>query len=152
MQGLTGVLRIYVKHAAILLALGSVVQYGLAQTPGQAGAQDAPKRPRITGIAHVRLYASNLERSRAFYSGVLGLPASGGGCANVARACFRINATSQIELEAAPSPDPRNWVAEIAFATDDVAGMRRYLLAHGVAAGAISNDRGSSHFELRDPE
>jgi catechol 2,3-dioxygenase-like lactoylglutathione lyase family enzyme len=48
---------------------------------------------------------------------------------------------------------PQNWLAEIGFATDDVAGMRRYLVAHGVAAGAISSGGGGApHFELRDPE
>jgi catechol 2,3-dioxygenase-like lactoylglutathione lyase family enzyme len=44
-------------------------------------------------------------------------------------------------------------VAEIAYATDDVSQLRRYLLAHGVTAGAISASSGNpAHFELRDPE
>jgi catechol 2,3-dioxygenase-like lactoylglutathione lyase family enzyme len=119
-----------------------------------AGAHaDQPRRPKITGIAHVRLYTSSMDRSRAFYSNVLQLPASGSGCSGVTRVCFPINGYQQIELEAVPSPAPQNWVAEIAFATDDVAGMRRYLLAHGVAAAEISNDGGEpAHFALRDPE
>jgi catechol 2,3-dioxygenase-like lactoylglutathione lyase family enzyme len=119
-----------------------------------AGASpDQPVRPKITGIDHVRLYVSSVDKSRAFYSDVLGLPASGGGCAGVTHSCFPINWYQQVELEKAPAPAPQNWLAEIAFATDDVTGMRRYLLAHGIAAGAISKDGGAPpHFELRDPQ
>jgi len=114
---------------------------------------DQPARPKITGIDHVRLYVSNVDKSRAFYSDVLGLPASGGGCAGVTRPCFPVNRYQQVELEKAPTPAPQNWLAEIAFATDDVPTMRRYLQAHGVAAGAIAKDGGRRpYFEMRDPE
>jgi catechol 2,3-dioxygenase-like lactoylglutathione lyase family enzyme len=113
---------------------------------------DQPARPKITGIDHVRLYVTSIDKSGAFYANVLRLPTSGGGC-SVTRACFPINWYQQVQLEPVPSPAPQNWLAEIAFATDDVASMRRYLLAHGVAAGAISRDGGGPpHFELRDPE
>jgi catechol 2,3-dioxygenase-like lactoylglutathione lyase family enzyme len=90
-----------------------------------------------------------------FYTKIVGLPLGGGGCAGVSRPCFPVNVTpvQQIELEPAPSPAPGNWLAEVAFATDNVAQMRRYLLAHGVKIGAISKDsNGAQHFELRDPE
>ena len=119
-----------------------------------AGASaDQPARPKITGIDHVRLYVSNVDKSRAFYGDVLGLPVSGGGCSGVTRPCFPVNWYQQVELEKVPTPTPQNWLAEIAFATNDVAGMRRYLLAHGVAAGTISRDiQGRPHFELRDPQ
>src|SRR5882762_5632777 len=76
MQGHIGVTRIYWKHAAILLATGLLFQVAALQS----GAQDKPKRPRITGIAAVRLYASNLGKSVDFYTQTLGLPASGGNC------------------------------------------------------------------------
>ena len=36
-------------------------------------AQDQPSRPKITGIAHVRLYAADLTAAREFYMRVLGL-------------------------------------------------------------------------------
>jgi catechol 2,3-dioxygenase-like lactoylglutathione lyase family enzyme len=114
---------------------------------------DQPARPKITGIDHVRLCVSSVDKSRAFYGDVLGLPTSGGGCSGVTRPCFPINWYQQVELETVPTPAPQNWLAEIAFATNDVTAMRRYLLAHGVAAGAISRDGGGPpHFELRDPE
>lgn len=114
---------------------------------------DQPARPKITGIDHVRIYATSVDKSRSFYAHVLGLPASGGGCSGATRPCFPINWYQQIELEPVPASAPQNWLAEIAFATDDVARMHRYLRAHGLAAGTISKDGGGPpHFELRDPE
>src|SRR6266851_10531822 len=59
MQGLIGVTRIYWKHAAILLATGFLFQLAALHS----GAQDKPKRPRITGIDHVRLYVTDIDKS-----------------------------------------------------------------------------------------
>jgi len=146
MQGLIGVTRIYWKHAAILLATGLVFQVAALHS----GAQDKPKRPRITGIDHVRVYVSNVDKSRAFYSKTLGLPSC-----NVAGTCFRVgwHQSQELGLEQTPSDAPKNWLAEVGFATDDVTRMLQYFVAHGIPTGAISEDRyGTRHFELRDPE
>jgi len=120
-----------------------------------AASSDTPKRPRITGIDHVIFYSTNLDGTSAFYTKFLGLPSTGGGCAGVPRRCFPVNVTpvQQVELEQSLSTAPKNWLAEMAFATSDVAQMRRYLTAKGIAAGKISKDtNGAQHFELRDPE
>jgi catechol 2,3-dioxygenase-like lactoylglutathione lyase family enzyme len=148
MQGLIGVTRTYRKHAAILLASGLLFQLAACHS----GAKDQPKRPRITGIHHIRVYATKIDKSCLFYAQVLGLT-SRDDCADATRPHFEINWGQQIELEGAPSSLPRNLLAEIAFATDDVPRMRRYLLTHGVAAGAISDDPVEPpHFQVRDPE
>jgi len=119
-------------------------------------AQSKPVRPPITGIHHVRIYVSDMQKSRAFYSDILGLPPVGYRCAGTSYSCFSISwgpRQQHIELEQGPSPAPKDWLAEIAFQTDSVSQMRGLLLAHGVAAGPISKDAyGMQHFELRDPE
>ena len=46
---------------------------------------DHPVRPKITGIDHVRIYATNVDKSSAFYTTALGLPSSGGNCARVSK-------------------------------------------------------------------
>src|SRR5208283_1930811 len=119
-------------------------------------AQDKTPRPRITGIQHVRFYVSDMEKSREFYSGILGLPPVGYRCAGTSYSCFSISwgpHQQHIELEQAPSPAPSDWLAEIAFQTDSVSQMRGFLLAHGVTVSTISKDAyGMQHFELRDPE
>jgi catechol 2,3-dioxygenase-like lactoylglutathione lyase family enzyme len=115
-------------------------------------AQEKPARPRITGIAHVRIYVSDVGNSWQFYASVLYFPTRGGGC-TVVRPCLPVNGHQQIEFARTPKVLPDNWLAEVAFATDDVAQMHRYLLANGIALGTISKEpNGSQHFELADPE
>jgi catechol 2,3-dioxygenase-like lactoylglutathione lyase family enzyme len=133
-----------VKHAALLLA--AVFLFQLA-------AQEKPRRPRITGIDHVRLYISTADKAREFYTKFLDLPSRGGGCRGLSHPCYPVNSLQQIETQLVPSPAPQNWLAEVAFRTDDIVQMRRYLLAHSVGATPISKDaNGVRHFELRDPE
>jgi catechol 2,3-dioxygenase-like lactoylglutathione lyase family enzyme len=117
-------------------------------------AQEKPSRPRITGIDHVRVYVSNLDKSREFYSNILGLLSADYRCSGPSRSCFAVRwaPKQHVELEQAPSSAPKNWLAEVAFTTENVPQMRRYLLAHGIKVGAISKGADyTEHFELRDP-
>jgi catechol 2,3-dioxygenase-like lactoylglutathione lyase family enzyme len=150
MQGLIRVLRTHSKHAAILLAAGLAFQLA----PLHSGAQNKPKRPRITGIDHVRLYVTDMDGSQAFYRNYVGLgTTAAGACRTNAYPCLPVNRQQQIELQVASSLGPKNWVAEIGYATDDIEQMRRYLLAHGVEATPVTNEpNGARHFELLDPE
>lgn len=149
MQSFIGIARICLKHAAILFAAGLIVQLAAFHSV----AQDKPKRPRITGIDHVRLYATDVDKSREFYKSIMGLP-EGGGCVGRSAACFTIlgGRRQAIELEATHSSEVKNWVAEIAFATDDATQMRRYLASRGVKCGSIEQKYGSAHFRVADPE
>jgi catechol 2,3-dioxygenase-like lactoylglutathione lyase family enzyme len=116
-------------------------------------AADQPARPKILGIAHVRMYSTNLSDSTNFYGKIMGFGAEKVGCAGFPSACFNVNGEQRIEVVGAASPPAPNFVAEVAFATDDLAQMRKYLLAHEVAAGAISKGAdGTQHFEFVDPE
>ena len=116
-------------------------------------ANDQPVRPKITGIAHVRLYSTNLDQSRQFYGKILGLAAAKAGCPGLAQSCFVINDHQQIEITPASTPPNSNFLAEVAFRTDDIGAMRRYLIAHGITVGAIAETtEGTQHFELLDPE
>ena len=110
-------------------------------------------RPKITGVAHVRVYARNVEETAKFYTAFLGLRSRAKNCGGKAELCFAVNDQQEIQIVPAGDPPENTFLAEVAFATDDLAGMRRYLLAHDVAAGAIAkNEDGSQYFALRDPE
>ena len=116
------------------------------------GGENSPGPPKIKGIDHVRLYVSDVARSRAFYSGALGLPMSGGNCADDTRPCFAVNAEQFVDLETAPSPAPQSWLAEVAFATDDAENLRRYLAERSVNVSQVDTDsHGSSEFDMLDP-
>ena len=132
------------KHAVMMLALG----VGLRPAT-------AAERPHITGIDHVTVYVSNVNRSRHFYSDVLGLRI---GCPQYSGAdpCFLVPPSNQrvlLKPTQAQTKNRRNWVAEIAFATDSVPEMRRYLQAHGFSPGEMRRDSdGAQYFPVRDPE
>jgi catechol 2,3-dioxygenase-like lactoylglutathione lyase family enzyme len=116
-------------------------------------AEDQPVRPPITGIAHVRVYSTDLYKSRDFYTRILGLASGTAGCTGIAHPCYTVNDHQQIELVQVTSAAPANLLAEVAFATPDIQQMRRYLLAHHIAAGDIKKGaNGVQHFELLDPE
>src|SRR6516162_7722963 len=116
-------------------------------------AQEQPTRPPITGIAHVRIYSTDLRKSTDFYSRMLGLPARSGGCTGMTRPCFILNDHQQILVSEAPAARPLNLLFEIAFATPDLGRMRTYLLAHKVAVGPPGRDINSvAYFSPRDPK
>jgi catechol 2,3-dioxygenase-like lactoylglutathione lyase family enzyme len=139
---------------------GSLVGVGLvllalsAWLPSHAtGGDKALARPKIVGIDHVKLYVSDVAKSQAFYSGALGLTNPSWNCACNAPQRFMVNAFQYVELEAVPSPAPSNWVAEIGFATDDAAGLAKYLSARGVAVKEFDKENAMpERFQVRDPE
>jgi len=124
-------------------------------------AQDKPERPKITGIDHVRIYVTDIDKSSAFYSKLISVRPNGGMCFYTPLPCFTVGwmQSQTILLEKVPAPDAKNWLAEISFATNDVERMRNYLVAHGVTASEISKGPNpqskrpyDAHFEVRDPE
>jgi catechol 2,3-dioxygenase-like lactoylglutathione lyase family enzyme len=141
------------KYSLILLALCFGVEISLLAARPQA----QPQRPRISGIDHVTVYASDINKSRRFYSDVFGLTA---GCPQYegSEPCFLVGPANQrLLLQQAPIETKKstlkNWLAEVAFATDNLTEMRRYLLIHNVSAGiAQKNSAGVEYFRVRDPE
>jgi catechol 2,3-dioxygenase-like lactoylglutathione lyase family enzyme len=113
---------------------------------------DCQTRPKITGIARVSVYSTNFESSKKFYGHILGLPSTTASCAG-SQLCFSVNGEQRIELVPVRTPGKSNFLAEVAFATDNVEQMHCYLDAHKIQTGAISTESdGSKHFELLDPE
>lgn len=114
-------------------------------------------RPRITGIDHVTIYVSDVEKSRRFYSDVLGLTE---GCPQYSGpdSCLRVRASGQqVRLKLVPTTVKmdahKSWLAEIAFATDGISDLRQYLLTHGFHPGPIQTEPGGAQFlRMRDPE
>jgi catechol 2,3-dioxygenase-like lactoylglutathione lyase family enzyme len=116
-------------------------------------AKDQPFRPHITGIAYVRLLATDAERSRTFYSTVLGIGPGLKRCSKSERPCFSLGQVQQIELQQATAQAEPNLLLELAFETANALELRRYLLANGTEATELSQSPdGSQYFEVRDPE
>jgi catechol 2,3-dioxygenase-like lactoylglutathione lyase family enzyme len=110
-----------------------------------ASAVQSQQRPRITGIAQVRLYTATPEPSNDFYGRTLGLERTTMGAASV----YTVNSLQSIEVEPLPSPEPRSRLAAVVLRTSNAAAMEHYLRAH-----AVTIDQPLSHgtFGVHDPE
>jgi len=115
-----------------------------------------PERPRITGLAHVALYVSDVEKARWFYKEFLGfgepflLNNSNG---SLSLTFIKINDRQYIELFPGAKPD-EDRLHHISIEVDNAEAMRAYLGARGILVpekvpkGRIRN----SNFNVKDPD
>src|SRR3974377_211565 len=93
----------------------------------------APRRPRITGVAHIGLRTDNLDAARKFYVQQLGyaeafqLDRPGGGQV----VSFKVNDHQYIEVEPGWKGSGQLVLANIAFETDNAQQLRDYLASKG---------------------
>jgi catechol 2,3-dioxygenase-like lactoylglutathione lyase family enzyme len=113
----------------------------LAVTVVAALLAPGPPRPRVLGISHIAVRASDATAARAFYEGFLGLRG------------LVVNARQHVELLPGLAPE-QDRLDHIALETDDAAAMRRHLAARGVDVPdrVTRSADGSAHFTVRDPE
>lgn len=105
--------------------------------------------PALHGVHHAAIICSDYERSKAFYTGVLGLPIIDENYRQ-ARGSWKLDLRlpdgSQLELFSFPDPPPRPSRPEacglrhLAFAVDDVGAWSGYLESQGVAVEPIRVD------------
>lgn len=111
------------------------------------------RRPAITGISHMTLYADDLVKSQQFYSSLLGWVQSPAGDVQ-SGVRFYANDLQYIELVSPPSQGLENRLQVIGFSTSNAEALRRFLAASGVkvplAVGVEKN--GSKIFQVDDPE
>lgn len=122
-----------------------------------AGPAETPHRPRIYGLASVRVKSSDFEKSSETYRKLLGFGSGTNtgtnGCTQVTRPCFVVNVTQHIELTQAHPGDPGSWLDEIAFSTSSARVMRDYLRANGFSVSEMETaPNGTPFIELQDPE
>src|SRR5215472_14663974 len=116
-----------------------------------SNAQQNPKRPRILGISEVHLYATNPAATRSFYAKVLDVRGPCHWCEEIPRSPMIVPLNDQqlVMLWSLPTPTTSDFLAQIGFATDDLAAMKRFLTAKGIA---FSAPKGTSEISLKDPE
>lgn len=112
-------------------------------------------RPKIAGIAHIAVFASDYEKSREFYGQFLGfeepysLKNPNG---SPSMTFFKINDRQYIELfpERQAGSDR---LSHIALETDDIEGLRRYLASRGVKVPSAAGRAriGNRSFNIEDP-
>jgi catechol 2,3-dioxygenase-like lactoylglutathione lyase family enzyme len=109
------------------------------------------KRPAITGIAYVRIYANDLASSEKFYAERLQLP--GSPCA-IGRDCRQFQVGKDQYVEVVKANDHANGMGVVAFRTSDAPALRTYLAAHKakVPSTVQKHPDGSHEFQMSDPE
>jgi len=113
-------------------------------------AQSAP-RPRITGIDHVSFYATNPDGVKKLYSDILGLTAAAP--IESGETTRYMSGKQWVGYSAAPDPKATDRMDHVAFTTDNIAGLRRYLTQKGLKPGQIQGRSDHSlSFPVDDPE
>jgi catechol 2,3-dioxygenase-like lactoylglutathione lyase family enzyme len=117
-----------------------------------AYAQQAPKRPKITGIDHVDFYTTDAAANEKLYMSVLGLsrtdPIEPGQTQR-----FMVG-TQWVGYSPAPDPKKTDRMDHVAFRTDDSEALRVYLGANGITVpnGLDTLKTGERSFRVKDPE
>src|SRR6266446_148265 len=115
---------------------------------------DAPKRPRIFGIARVQIVTTDISAARSFYGKVLDQARDCNWCEDVPGRSFLVNPGQGIGLSADPSSTHSNLLEEITFATDNVGQLQRYLIENKIeTSGPREKDKAAGPFlSIVDPE
>jgi catechol 2,3-dioxygenase-like lactoylglutathione lyase family enzyme len=125
-----------------------------------APASDPPKRPRISGIAYLRILVTNLDKAREFYSLALSpIPppfSTQTPCDWCERApifpTFGPKRLGPIELETLPSQGAASSLKEVAFTTDDATKLRDFLKKNHIATEKLTKCGEDPCFSMSDPE
>jgi len=108
-------------------------------------------RPRILGIDHVSFFTTAPDGVRKLYGDLLGLaaatPVEPGGSVRY------IIGTQWVGYGPAPDAKATDRMDHVAFTTDNIVALRRYLAEHGIKVGQIEGRPDHSlSFMLNDPE
>lgn len=131
------------KNALIPLLCAILSILALSQTP--------PQRPRITGIDHAVFFTTASDGVKKLYVDVLGLaeapPAEGN---EIAR--YSIG-RQWVGYRTAPDAKATDRMDHIAFATENIVALRRYLVGKGIKPTQIEGRSDHSlAFRVTDPD
>ena len=115
-----------------------------------------PQRPKITGIAHMAIFVSDVDKARTFYKDFLGygepfdLKTPSG---ELSLTFIKINDRQYVEIFPEKEKDS-DRLNHISIETDDAEAMRAYLASKGVKAPEkVSTNRiGNKSFSVKDPD
>jgi predicted dehydrogenase len=110
----------------------------------------------IVGIAAAGFRVGNLEKSRAYYTGLLGYQQAFELKSDAGRTeveFFKVSDEQYLELSPGMPPGAESSFTHLAFQTTDIEALRRALAARGLnPPGALRRRDGNLAFSLRDPE
>lgn len=128
---------------------------GLSACSALLASEARAERPRVLGISHVALCASDIALSRSFFLDFLGYTAVSPARAQDGSRGLLIAVNDRQYIELRPGLEPsQDRLAHLALETDDIEAMRRYLASRGVAVSLrMTRDAsGNRAFMVSDPE
>ena len=133
------------RSAVLFLSLAVWVSAAAAQTPS--------RRPPITGLSHVSVYATDPAKTGEYFVTVIGL-SKAADPENPAGQRYYVNRAQFVEVLPLPPGKSPASLDHIAYITSNARALRAYLAAHGVTAPAkLQRDRdGILRFRVDDPE
>jgi catechol 2,3-dioxygenase-like lactoylglutathione lyase family enzyme len=139
--------------SAVLVALVGAQQaapHFSASSPPPAASASA--RPKILGIASVRILTTDLPAARGFFAMATLSEEPCVWCEKIPAARFALGGHQLIELDAAPTPAPSNLLAEITFSTNDLAALKRYFKGNDVPFTQSKTQYSPERISVLDPE
>ena len=137
-------------RAIVIAGIAGVVAAGCA---GSGSAMAQPRRPSITSVSHLAVYAADPARTEAFYVRELGaakLPDT----ENPAGVRYYFSPLQFVEVLPLPAGAGINRLDHAAFNVSDAEAMRRYLISRGIGVPRKVSDGSDSSrwFQVKDPE
>jgi catechol 2,3-dioxygenase-like lactoylglutathione lyase family enzyme len=131
------------KNLVLVFALFAARILASAETPAA--------RPHITGVDHVAFYTTAPDGVRRLYTEVLGL--SAGDPIEPGESSRYIVGKQWIGFSPAPDPKTTDRMDHVAFATDNIVALRRYLSDKGFRPSQIQGKADHSlSFTMKDPD
>lgn len=116
----------------------------LAQAP-------SAQRPHITGIDHVAFYTTAPDGVKKLYVDTLGLPSAAP--IESGETVRYMSGKQWVGYSPAPDPKATDRMDHVAFTTDNIGALRRYLIEKGIKPGQIEGRSDHSlTFSVKDPE
>ena len=114
-------------------------------------AQTSAKRPRITGIDHVSFYTTAPDGVRKLYGDILGLSAASP--VETGESVRYMVGAQWVGYSAAPDAKATDRMDHIAFTTESIVGLRKYLIGQGIKPTQIEGRSDHSlAFSVTDPD
>lgn len=130
------------KHSVLFL-IPLITVFAFPQPPAQ--------RPHITGIDHVAFYTTAPEGVRKLYGDVLGLAAAPP--TESGQIMRFMSGTQWVGYSPAPDAKATDRMDHVAFRTDNIVALRRYLSETGFKPSQIQGQSDHSlSFTMKDPE
>ena len=112
----------------VLKSLAAAVAVAFAVTAAAQMPDKPISRPKITGISHIAVYASDMAATEHYYREIIGA-AKLADPENPLGVKYAINDVQFVEVLPLPPGEGINRLAHTAYNTEDAAGLRKFLSA-----------------------